>query len=160
MINGFTSGSVYQNQIIMNKTKIEEIKADLLFSRKNKVGKSIEVLTTLLGEAVSIGKNDGNRETTDLEVIALVKKFIDNNSFTLSKIDPQDPRVADLIQENNILNYYLPRQLTSDDVKQILESLQKPLIMKDAMSHMKANYAGTYDGKMVSQLIKEMTVKQ
>ena len=61
---------------------IEKIRVDQLASRKaafnypatNKL--QADLLTTLLGEEVMVGKNAGSRETTDAEVIAIVKKFI------------------------------------------------------------------------------------
>jgi hypothetical protein len=56
---------------------IQTIKADQVQARKARSA-SASILTTLIGEAEMIGKNAGDRESTDEEVIAIIKKFIKN----------------------------------------------------------------------------------
>ena len=45
------------------------------------------LLSTLVAEAVMVGKNDGNRETTDAETIAMIKKFLKNVNETLALME-------------------------------------------------------------------------
>ena len=74
-------------------TLIERIKEDNLAARKNRDQVRATLLTTLFSEAVSVGKNAGNRETTDAETLAVIKKFIKGIDDTLSAMkDKTDPR--------------------------------------------------------------------
>ena len=57
---------------------IQDIKSASLVARKARETKKAESLITLYSEASMIGKNDGNRESTDAETIAVIKKFIKN----------------------------------------------------------------------------------
>ena len=70
--------------------------------------------TTLIGEAEMVGKNAGNREVTDSEVQALVKKFIKGINETLAVIDESGH--ADFLREKAWLEGWLPKQLTTDEL--------------------------------------------
>jgi uncharacterized protein YqeY len=67
--------------------------------------------TTLLGEAQMIGKNDGNRETTDNEVISVVKKFIKNIDETVSALTTRNQDASVFLKERQALEVFLPKQL-------------------------------------------------
>jgi uncharacterized protein YqeY len=126
----------------------------------------VGVLTTLLGEAYAIGKNDGNRETTNGEVIALIKKFIGNIDLTLDILLPKITDQLVLAQINNLkiektwLETFLPRQLSNPELVKIIEaciyaSTVKPN-MGSIMKELKAKYDGLYDGKNASVIIKDL----
>ena len=55
---------------------LAEIKAKQINARKARLS-TATLLTTLIGEAEMVGKNQG-REVTDSEVLAMIKKFIKN----------------------------------------------------------------------------------
>lgn len=140
---------------------LSNIKAAQLQARKNRDAIATNVLTTLVGEAEAVGKNAGNRESTDAEVVAVVKKFIKNMDETLALIN-QPQAVADLQYERSIVSQYLPQQLTSDQLKGILESLTNELNahtlreMGKIMKVLKERFDGQYDGALASTLIKGM----
>lgn len=140
---------------------LSNIKAAQLQARKNRDAIATNVLTTLVGEAEAVGKNAGNRESTDAEVVAVVKKFIKNMDETLALIT-QPQAVADLQYERSIVSQYLPQQLTSDQLKGILESLTNELNahtlreMGKIMKVLKERFDGQYDGALASTLIKGM----
>ena len=48
---------------------INQIKSDALEARKARQTNTATLLTTLYSEASMVGKNDGNRESTDAEVL-------------------------------------------------------------------------------------------
>ena len=140
---------------------IETIRADQLQARKEKNSLKANILTTLIGEAVSIGKNDGNRETTDAEVIALVKKFIKNINETINIVCKHGVNVDAQIAEVVVLEKYVPKQLSEEDLRQVIISLKSeisagPKDMGKIMGLLKARYDGQYDGKMASTLAKEI----
>jgi uncharacterized protein YqeY len=140
---------------------LQTIKAAQLQARKARDTIASNVLTTLIGEAEAIGKNAGNRETTDAEVVAIAKKFIKNMDETIALIKhPQ--ALADLQRERSIVERYLPKQLTGVELIGILESLINELNahtlreMGKIMKVLKERYDGQYDGATASALIKGM----
>lgn len=141
---------------------IQTIKADQLQARKNKDTSRASLLTTLYSEAAMVGKNDGNRESTDAEVVAMVKKFIKNIDETISAVASSSDAVAMLHQEREILSVYLPKQLTEDELKALLTGMvsklpeRSPKSMGMLMKALKAEYDGQYDGKSASTLAREL----
>lgn len=143
-------------------TLIERIRKDQLQARKDK-SPNAALLTTLLGEASMVGKSAGNRESTDEEVTAVVKKFIKNARETLNALASQ-PGAPLMPYENEILvlESYLPEQLSKDQLIVIIaEQFEKGLVEKGPkskgllMKYLKDNFAGQYDGKDAAAAIDE-----
>lgn len=136
---------------------MQQIKDDQLTARKEKSWKA-QALTTLLGEAAMIGKDDGNRETTDVECVAVIKKFVKNMEET-AKLAGMDDHAA---MEIDMLNEYLPQQIEGMRLEMTLTGIitaVKATSMKDmgsVMKELKTNYAGRYNGSEASTLIKEL----
>lgn len=146
---------------------IEKIKAQQLQARKNKNAIEASLLTTLIGEAVIIGKNDGNRETTDAEVIAVVKKFIKNTNEMLTALNNS---TGDALTESReianaelqILNSFLPKQLSEEELKAVVDEIIADMRSRSSgvvnmgmiMGALKLAYDGQYDGKMASSVVK------
>ena len=63
---------------------VTNIKAASLQARKDRNAPKAALLSTLLGEVQMIGKNNGNRESTDGEAIAVIKKMLNNTTETLN----------------------------------------------------------------------------
>jgi uncharacterized protein YqeY len=133
---------------------MEQIKSDQLAARKGGVTEvhKASLLTTLLGEATMVGKNAG-RETTDQEVVAVVKKFIKNVDETISALTARNQDASAYMAERSILEFYLPMQLSEDALRQVAEC-QKD--MPSFMKHLKENFAGKYDGKLASTVAKSV----
>lgn len=141
-------------QIFLGKHKmtlIEEIKLDQIQARKQKNSELAQILTVLIGEVEMVGKNAGNRAPTDEEVGIVVRKFIKNNDITIS-LSTDAVLSARLKDENCYLAQYLPQQLTVDQMQGIIVSAGL-VSKKDVMQYFKANYAGMYDGKLLSGLV-------
>ena len=132
---------------------MEQIKRDQLEFRKQRQSVEVSVLTTLIGEASAIGKNNGNRETTDAEVIALVKKFLDNNIATIKLLAIDNTQVDVLNTENSALQVYLPKQMSEQEIRDVLATCSKEI--GKIMGHFKKEFPGMYDGALVSRLAKE-----
>ena len=139
---------------------ITEIKEKQLFARQRKLPEA-SLYTTLLGEAVAVGKNAGNRETTDTEVVAVVKKFIKGIDETLEAIIKQkndanqnflSEQCSNLMNERDLLEQFLPKQLSAADLDLLIVGKES---MPEFMKFLKENYAGQYDGKLASAVAKE-----
>lgn len=139
---------------------VNKLKTDSLTARKNRETVKAGFLVTLLSEVQNVGKSNGNRETTDVEAIAVIKKFCNNSKMVLeaakNKVAAGDMTgEADGIRadmEIKIAESYLPKQLTAEDIHAILGEM--PVTdMKTVQGHFKENYAGRYDGKLLAQIV-------
>lgn len=147
-------------------TLLSTIKADQLQARKNKEALKAALLTTLIGEASVIGKNDGNRETTDDETTKVIQKFLKgiNESINYMSQSANGAEALTMLNgEKTILEAYLPKQLTVEQIKYgISTQIQSGALKKDpslkgaAMKYLKENFSGQYDGKTASQAIDEI----
>jgi len=139
-------------------TLIEKIKEDQIAARKAHDSVKASLLTTLLGEATAIGKNNGNREVTDAEVVALVKKFMKGVDETINALTMHNKDATQFLTERGILETYLPKQLTQEETESALKAAiaEVGANMGKVMGYMKANYEGQYDGKLASTIVKTL----
>ncbi|MFY0656146.1 MAG: GatB/YqeY domain-containing protein [Neptunomonas phycophila] len=142
---------------------IATIKADQLQARKNKDEVLKPLLTTLLGDAQAVGKNDGNRESTDAEVIATVKSFLKKIKETLDAISDKGGDATVTLQEKAALEAYLPKQLSEEELTAIVSSHVDSHVedksmksMGIVMGHLKSTYDGQYDGQLASNVVRKV----
>lgn len=143
---------------------IDDIRTASFIARKNRESDRAASLITLLSETLMIGKNAG-RDTTNAETIAVIKKFIKNIDETLSlgKFAPGDPRAVNLINEKSMYTTFLPKQLNETEIHAILVDILKvnafdvtSKSMGDMLKILKLNYEGQYDGATAARLAKEI----
>jgi uncharacterized protein YqeY len=141
---------------------MQQLKADQLQARKNGNKAEATLLTTLIGEAATIGKNDGNRETNDQEVIQVIKKFIKGVDDTLTILYAQRSydSAETMEQEKKILSAYLPKQMNGQEIMDALAASGLQLNKGTCMKYLKDNFAGKFDGKLASQIIDELLKQQ
>ncbi len=142
------------------------IKSAQIESRKAKDEAKSSALTTLIGEAAMIGKNAGNRETTEAEVMGVIKKFIKNIDETVDILskdkEANSEKLAKLSMEKSLLSSFLPQQMDEQAIKVAISeiistmNLAGPKAMGVIMKEMKAKYEGSYDGSLVSKISKEL----
>lgn len=143
---------------------MQKIKADQLTARKNREVLKASLLTTLLGEAQTIGKNDGNRDSTDTEVTAVIKKFVKNLSEVLTITEQESSTHQKAMIEKSILESYLPSQLIGDALTCIIQDIiaqvgnNSKSSMGIIMGKLKAEFDGQYDGKEASIIVKNLLV--
>ena len=142
---------------------LNQIKDAQLQARKERDEIKSSLFTTLYSEASMKGKNDGNRDSTDEEVIAVIKKFLNGVNETLEALKfSSDGRVKVAVLEKEILESLLPKQLSEDELRIAISALiagleeRNPKAMGKIMAGLKAQFAGLYDGAVASKLIKEM----
>lgn len=134
-------------------TLIEQIKKDQLTARKNRDAVATSLLTVLMSEALMVAKNDGREAPTDEEVVASVRKFLKGNAEV--QLHAKDEALDIAKREAELLNGYLPKQLTEVELGGIITSLNEPNMGK-IMAHLKANYTGQYDGALASKVVKKV----
>lgn len=147
-------------------TLIEQIKADREAALKARLTSKYRNLTTLFGEASIIGKN-ANRETTDAEVVAVVKTFISNIDYSLNQKITDEARM-NLLLEKGELDAYLPKQLDEAAMLEVIKQVKvlieqvagAKLELKHIMRVFKEQLAGQYDGKLLSEVAKKFLAEQ
>jgi uncharacterized protein YqeY len=135
---------------------ITEIKDDLLEHRKNGTDKlAISELTTLYSESNRIGFDDGKRDPTDAEVMAVIKKFIKGIDECLS----YSPTDENYLNRKKLLEHYLPSQLSESELRNVIEVFTSSVGVSgkaEIMKYLKSAYSGKYDGRMAATLADEV----
>lgn len=143
------------------------IKEDNINSRKLRDSVKSSLLSTLYSEALNVGKNDGNRETTDKETLAVIKKFLDGVNLTIETLQfNSDDKILVAIREKDILSTYIekfqPKQLTIEELTDIISGIaatltdKSPKQMGFVMKKLKDSYDGMYQGNEASKIVKEI----
>lgn len=140
---------------------LEQIKKDQFEARKNKEALKASLLTTLYSEASMKGKNAG-RETTEEETVQVIQKFLKGVNETigyLQKVDElkQDLQaIHDAKEEKAILEGYLPKMATEDEIKAEVAALKAggAANIGAIMKGLKDKFGSALDGKLASQLAK------
>lgn len=139
---------------------LTEIRAQQLAARKVRDVVKTNLLTTLISDASMIGKNDGNRKSTDRDVLKTIKSYIVCGEETLKVLSGLLP-CAKVIEELAILNSLLPQQLSSDSlveaIDQIITSINATTIkdMGKVMKLLQDKYDGRYSGTAASSIVKQ-----
>lgn len=132
---------------------IHQIKQDLLQARKSGNSKLIPFLSTLLAEIEKVGKDLGNRVTSDGEAVKILKKFL-NNNLEFKNLAGDNPQ---LVFEREVLLQYIPTQLSEEQMRTLLVA-NFPEVKKNqkgqVMKWFKENYSNRYDGKMLSTIVE------
>ena len=139
---------------------LEKIKKQQLQARKEK-SPIAGALTALMSEVSIVGKNNGNRETTDEEAVKVIKKFIKGINETVDLI--KDPEKLKLLEmELEIYNSFLPQIMneleTRAAVEKIINALpeKSPKAMGQVMGTISKEYGTLIDRGLASQIVKEM----
>ena len=141
---------------------IQTLQTDQLAARKSKNIIATGLLTALVSEAAMVGKNAGNRLSTDEEVVATIRKFLKNAEETLvrlAQLAGADKAIANFTEEVRILKGYLPQQMADEQLRTAILSIKETnanLNMGIVMKLLKEKYAGLYDGKRASEIAKEL----
>jgi len=143
---------------------ISQIKSDALEARKARQIDTATLLTTLYSEASMIGKNVGNRESTDAEVLQVIKKFVKNANEVKNILLKNNKDASSVISEINVLSKYLPQKMSYEELGHIIRGIIKgltltedksPKLMGEVMGMLKILHGGQYDGKMASEIVKK-----
>lgn len=133
----------------------EQINADLKNAMLTNNSDVKSILRVLIGELNQKGKIH-----SDVVVVATVKKLIESAKVIIESSDAGD-RVASAHKEISILEAYLPQQLSEEALRSSIRgvvSLNSYTVkdMGKVMSYLKDNFAGKYDGKLASVIVKEL----
>lgn len=146
-------------------SKLQEIKTAQLTARKERETVVATLLTTIIGEAIAIGKTAGNRESTDAEVLQVLKKFEKNqleNIAIYRKAGLTEKLVA-AETEVSIIRQFLPAKLSDaevqDDIKFVIATQGLAIEQKSLgviTKQLKQKHGDQFDGQQVSTVFKNV----
>ena len=147
-------------------TKIDDLQKEIMQAMKDKDTLKLNVLKMVKG-AIQLEKINNGRELNDELFIDVVVKQIKerNESIEEFKKGNRQDLVDKTQAEVDILNTYLPEQLSEEEVDKIIDAIfdeVKPTSQKDMGAVMKeatAKLKGQADMKMVSTKIKDKLAK-
>ena len=117
-----------------------------------------EILSLVFGKCKNeaIDKGFADRKLPDPETLKIIQKTIkelEEERLAFEKAARAE-RVLELKAQMDILAKYLPKQLSEDEIRKIIESLDDKKI-PSVMKYFKANYQGQVDNSIVSKSAKE-----
>ena len=140
----------------------EQLANDMKEAMKAKEKERLAVIRMVRG-AIRQQEIDGKTELDDEAVIAVISKEVKMRKDSI--VDLQKGGRDDLVAQNEaeiaFLMPYLPKQLTEDEVRELVkEAVEKtgassPKDMGKVMGALMPKVKGRADGKMVNQLVKE-----
>lgn len=136
---------------------VEKLKTESLNLRKTRNPIAPAILFAL-SEIEKIGKNNGNRATTDDEAIKVVQKLIATIDENL-KLNIDDGRRVALNYEKSVLSGVLPQLASEDDVRTLLDEFfgnEAPKNKGIAMKLIRDEYGAKVDMKRAGEIVTEM----
>lgn len=138
-------------------TVIEKLKAKSIELRKSRSAVAPSVLFAL-SEIDKVGKNSGNRATTEDEAIRVIQKLIVTIDENL-KLDINDGRRIALQHEKVILMTVLPQMASDEDIRNLLQDIlgdETPKNKGVAMKVIRDEYGAKVDMKRAGEIVTEM----
>lgn len=143
------------------ETLKQKISTDFVsaFKSGEKVKKNL--LGVVKGEITTAEKNANVEILADAEVTKILIKIAKNLKETISVSDSEEAR-----EELSVIEAYLPKQMSEDEVRNAVEQViietgaKTPGEMGKVMGGFNAKYAGKADGKIVSNIVKELLLTQ
>lgn len=134
----------------LKKAQMEALK------QKDPISRSILQIVTGKAKLVEIEKRTKNESLTDadvLQVIAKTIKELDEELLAFEKAERSE-KVTELKQQKQVLEKYLPSQLTETEIRSEIEKLEVKTL-PNIMKHFKMNYQGQCDMKLVNKIASE-----
>ncbi len=140
----------------------EELLQDMKTAMKAKeAGKTALSVIRMVRSSIRNAEIDGKCELDDAGVGAVIAKEMKQRKESLAEFEKAGR--SDLVEETKaemaVLEKYMPKQLTADEIRQIVNDAvagQSGLKMGDVMKLVMPKVKGKADGKLVSQIVREI----
>lgn len=138
---------------------IDEIKAANVAAMKarDNVIKGILSIIITKYKNLEVELKAQGKEITDKDLLAIIQKTLKELSEEKEgyvKAGNQEA-VNNIARQEEILNKYLPKQLTEDEIREIILSLDDRSV-PSVMKHFKMNYAGQVDMALVNTVLRSL----
>ncbi len=127
-----------------------------LKERNNDARSILSVVITRV-QNLQVELNIKGEEIKDSDVLSIIQKVLKELSEEKEGYIQvgNDARAGSIDNQIATLNQYLPKQLSEDEIKSIILSLEDKSI-PNVMKHFKANYNGQVDMGLVSSIAKTL----
>lgn len=129
------------------------LRTDLKDAMINKNDIKKNTIKNIMNKAQSIAK-DSKSEVTDDIVYLAAQKEVAQLKDTLSYCEKDTDRYNECIEAIDIVNKYLPKMATADDVLKYLHE-HNPKNIGEAMKGLKNEFGTSLNGKEASKIVKE-----
>ena len=144
------------------KKQIEDNLNEALKAKDKKTYPTLRLIVSAIKDVEIAGRSKGQKDIKDSDIIALLKKMIKqrNESCDVYKKAGRTELLENETKEINVINIFLPKQLSEEETKKICEEVIKSVgasSMKDmgkVMGALKSKHADTLDFSKVSGIIK------
>ena len=144
------------------KKQIEDKLNEALKAKDKNTYPTLRLIVSAIKDAEIAGRSKGQIEIKDADVITILKKMIKqrNESCEVYKKAGRTELLESETKEINVINTFLPKQLSEEETKKICEEVIKSVgasSMKDmgkVMGALKSKHADTLDFSKVSGIIK------
>lgn len=136
---------------------IEKLKAESIALRKTRSPIAPSILFAL-SEIEKVGKNNGNRETTEDEAIKVIQKLIVTIDENLKLVTDENRKTA-LTFERQVLSGVLPQMASDDEVRSLLKEIlgdEPPKNKGIAMKVIRDEYGAKVDMKRAGEIVTEL----
>lgn len=136
---------------------IEKLKAESIALRKTRSPIAPSILFAL-SEIEKVGKNNGNRETTEDEAIKVIQKLIITIDENLKLVTDENRKTA-LTFERQVLSGVLPQMASDDEVRNLLKEIlgdEPPKNKGIAMKVIRDEYGAKVDMKRAGEIVTEL----
>ena len=146
------------------KKKIEDKLNEALKAKDKNTYPTLRLVVSAIKDAEIAGRTKGQKEILDSDITAILKRMIKqrNESCEVYKKAGRNELLENENKEIQVINTFLPKQLSEEDTKKICEEAVKSSgasSMKDmgkVMGVLKSKHADTLDFSKVSSIIKEL----
>ena len=144
------------------KKQIEDKLNEALKAKDKNTYPTLRLIVAAIKDAEIAGRSKGQKEIKDGDITGILKKMIKqrNESCEVYKKAGRTELLESETKEINVINTFLPKQLSEDETKKICEEAIKSVgasSMKDmgkVMGMLKSKHADTLDFSKVSGIIK------
>ena len=144
------------------KKQIEDNLNEALKAKDKNTYPTLRLIVSAIKDAEIAGRSKGQKEVKDSDIISILKKMIKqrNESCEVYKKAGRTELLDNETKEINVINNFLPKQLSEEETKKICEEAIKSIgasSMKDMgkiMGVLKSKHADTLDFSKVSGIIK------
>jgi len=146
------------------RNKIEEKLNQALKAKDKNTYPTLRLVVSAIKDAEIAGRTKGQKEISDSDITTILKKMIKqrNESCEVYKKAGRNELLENETQEIEVINAFLPKQLSEEETKKICADVIKSVeasSMKDmgkVMGVLKSKYSDTLDFSKVSSIIKEL----
>jgi uncharacterized protein YqeY len=133
----------------------ETIGADLIQARRDKNAPKLKLIQTLIGAVEQQkSKNSGKKVLTVDEITLSTIKSFKKNIKDFLKVATNQDTIRELEFELEILDSYLPKQLTCDQILDIIK-LNDLKTVPAGMQYFLKNYPSQYDSEILVGILKD-----